>query len=127
VSNLPPTSSVFAAFLGYNPIKNLLGPSGVLSHLSHARVAFLTGRSFFPSLITGPFRHGLHEALDFAASCCLLAALAASTMGKQYFYKAPEAALVANTPPTPPIVDAVTIEGEQSHREDDVTPVDAKL
>jgi hypothetical protein len=86
---LPPTSSVFAAFLGYNPIKNLLGPSGVLAHLPHAQMIFLTGRSFFPSLITGPFKHGLHEALDFAAFCCLLAAVAAAAMGKQYFYKAP--------------------------------------
>lgn len=127
VSNLPPTSSVFAAFLGYNPIKNLLGPSGVLAHLPHARVAFLTGRSFFPSLITGPFKHGLHEALDFAATCCLLAALAASTMGKQYFYKAPEAVVAANVPPSPPLKEAMTIEGEESHRDDDVTPVDVNL
>ena len=67
VANLPPTSSVFASFLGYHPIKNLLGPSGALSRLPHAQVLFLTGRSFFPSLITGPFKHGLHEALNFAA------------------------------------------------------------
>jgi MFS family permease len=127
VSNLPPTSSVFAAFLGYNPIKNLLGPSGVLAHLSHARVAFLTGRSFFPSLITGPFKHGLHEALDFAATCCLLAAVAAASMGKQYFYKAPEAVLTGDTPPTPPLKEAMTIEGEESHRADDDAPVDAKI
>jgi hypothetical protein len=126
VSNLPPTSSVFAAFLGYNPIKNLLGPSGVLAHLSHARVAFLTGRSFFPNLITGPFKHGLHEALDFAATCCLLASVAAASMGKQYFYKAPDAALVVDVAPTLPIKEAMTIEGEESHR-DDVTPVEAKL
>jgi hypothetical protein len=39
----------------------------VLSRLPHAQVLFLTGRSFFPSLITGPFKHGLHEALNFAA------------------------------------------------------------
>ena len=76
VSKLPPTASVFGAFLGYNPIKSLLGPSGVLAHLSHAHAAYLTGRSFFPSLIAGPFGHGLHEAFDFAIAAMVIAALA---------------------------------------------------
>jgi MFS family permease len=89
VANLPPTSSVFAAFLGYNPIQNLLGPSGVLAHLTPAQATFLTGRSFFPSLIAAPFSHGLHEALDFAITACLVAATASALMGKQYYYKAP--------------------------------------
>jgi MFS family permease len=89
VANLPPTASVFAAFLGYNPVQNLLGPSGVLAHLPHAQATFLTGRSFFPSLIAAPFGHGLHEALDFALACCLVAAGASAMLGKQYFYKAP--------------------------------------
>jgi MFS family permease len=89
VADLPPTSSVFAAFLGYNPVQSLLGPSGVLSHLNHAQSSFLTGRSFFPSLIAGPFSHGLDEALDFAAGACLVAAGASAMLGKQYFYQAP--------------------------------------
>jgi MFS family permease len=89
VASLPPTSSVFAAFLGDNPVKSLLGPSGALAHLSSSQVTFLTGRAFFPSLIAEPFRHGLHEALDFALACCLLAAAASAMLGKQYFYRAP--------------------------------------
>jgi MFS family permease len=89
VANLPPTSSVFAAFLGCNPVQNLLGPSGVLGRLPHAQAAFLTGRSFFPSLIAEPFGHGLHEALDFAIIACLVAAGASALQGKQYFYQAP--------------------------------------
>jgi len=89
VANLPPTSSVFAAFLGYNPIQSLLGPSGVLAKLPHAQSVFLTGRSFFPSLIAGPFSHGLHEALDFAVAACLVAAGASALMGRQYFDQAP--------------------------------------
>jgi MFS family permease len=102
VAALPPTSSVFAAFLGYNPVENLLGPSGVLSHLSHAQASFLTGRSFFPSLIAEPFSHGLHEALDFAIIACLVAALASALMGKQYFYKAPAAATTVDADPASP-------------------------
>jgi MFS family permease len=76
VASLPPTSTVFGAFLGYNPIKSLLGPTGVLSHLSPANAAYLTGRSFFPQLISAPFAHGLHEAFDFAAAACAVAAIA---------------------------------------------------
>ena len=80
ISKLPPTASVFAAFLGYNPVKSLLGPSGVLGHLPAARAAFLTGRSFFPSLIERPFGNGLHEALDFAVAATVIAAIASFSL-----------------------------------------------
>lgn len=119
VANLPPTSSVFAAFLGYNPIKNLLGPSGVLARLPHAQAVFLTGRSFFPSLITGPFKHGLHEALTFATICCLLAAIAAASMGKQYFYKAPAVATTNDVGPRTPLVVKVTTREAEAEAEDE--------
>jgi MFS family permease len=89
VANLPPTAALFSAFLGYNPIQELLGPSGVLGHLPHAQSAFLAGRSFFPNLIAGPFKDGLHEAIDFAIACCVIAAGASAMLGKQFFYKAP--------------------------------------
>jgi MFS family permease len=89
VADLPPTSSVFSAFLGYNPVQSMLGPTGVLAHLKPSEAAFLTGRSFFPKLIAVPFGHGLHEALDFALTACLVAAGASAMLGKQYFYQAP--------------------------------------
>jgi MFS family permease len=74
-AHLPPVSILFAAFLGYNPIQHLLG-SSVLTHLSHAQHSLLTGRSFFPQLISAPFRNGLHEAFAFAIVACLVAAAA---------------------------------------------------
>jgi MFS family permease len=83
VAHLPPVSVLFAAFLGYNPIKTLLGPS-VLAHVSPANRLTLGGRSFFPRLIEGPFRTGLHEAFAFAIAACLVAALASWTRGKRY-------------------------------------------
>lgn len=89
VADLPPTSSVFSAFLGYNPVQSMLAPMGVLQHLKPAQAAFLTGRSFFPNLIAVPFAHGLHEALDFAIVACLIAAGASMMLGKQYIYQAP--------------------------------------
>lgn len=96
VADLPPTSSVFAAFLGYNPVNSLLGPSGVLARLPHAQATFLTGRSFFPSLIAGSFGHGLHEAIDFAIATCVIGAICSVLVGKQYFYQAPNAAAPAD-------------------------------
>jgi MFS family permease len=81
VANLPPVSTLFAAFLGYNPVQHLLGPH-VLAGLTPAQQTTLLGRNFFPSIITGPFRSGLHAALDFAILASLLAAAASWTRGK---------------------------------------------
>jgi MFS family permease len=82
VSHLPPVSTLFAAFLGYNPVQHLVG-SNVLSHLTVTQQSTLTGRSFFPSLIAVPFRAGLHAALDFAIVASLFAAAASWTRGAQ--------------------------------------------
>jgi MFS family permease len=82
ISHLPPVSVLFAAFLGYNPAKELLGPH-VLSHLSAHNAATISGRGFFPHLIAGPFRHGLHEAFAFAIAMCLVAAVASWSRGKR--------------------------------------------
>jgi MFS family permease len=79
-SQLPPVSTLFAAFLGYNPVQHLLG-SHVLSQIPPAQQAVLSGRGFFPSIITAPFRSGLHAALDFAIVASLLAAAASWTRG----------------------------------------------
>jgi len=83
ISAIPPVSILFAAFLGYNPIQHLVG-SHVLSSLSPANHAALTGRSFFPHLISGPFSTGLHEAFLFAIIACLIAAGASLMRGGKY-------------------------------------------
>jgi MFS family permease len=80
VSHLPPVSTLFAAFLGYNPVQHLVGP-GVLSHLTAAQQATLTGRSFFPTLITAPFKAGLRATFDFAIVASLVAAAVSWTRG----------------------------------------------
>ena len=79
-SQLPPVSTLFAALLGYNPIQHLVGPH-VLAQLPQAQQTALTGRSFFPSLIAGPFKSGLHAAFDFAIVASLLGAAASWTRG----------------------------------------------
>ncbi|HEX4116283.1 MAG TPA: MFS transporter [Solirubrobacteraceae bacterium] len=85
VAHTPPVSVLFAAFLGYNPIEHLLG-AHVLASLSAANRATLAGRSFFPQLISGPFRTGLHEAFLFAIVACLIAAAASLMRGGRYEY-----------------------------------------
>jgi hypothetical protein len=82
-ANLPPVSILFAAFLGYNPIQHLLGSSVVQQLPAHTQ-AVLTGRSFFPQLISEPFRNGLHEAFAFAIVACLIAAVASWSRGQRY-------------------------------------------
>ncbi|MDT7614123.1 MAG: hypothetical protein QOF00_1570 [Pseudonocardiales bacterium] len=85
VSQLPPVSTLFAALLGYNPIQNLLGPQ-VLAGVTPQQAEFLTGRSFFPELIAGPFQSGLGLALGFAAAACLIAAVASALRGGKYHH-----------------------------------------
>jgi EmrB/QacA subfamily drug resistance transporter len=74
IAGLPAVSILFAAFLGYNPIQQLLG--GQLSQLTPDQASFLTGRSFFPNLISGPFSEGLSVAFGFAIVVCLIGAVA---------------------------------------------------
>ncbi|MHB1912264.1 MAG: MFS transporter, partial [Acidimicrobiales bacterium] len=86
VGHLPPVSILFGAFLGYSPIQHLVG-SSVLAHLPPRQAAILVGRSFFPDLISGPFRSGLHAAFDFAILACLVAAVASWLRGGQYHWR----------------------------------------
>ncbi|MFZ0215354.1 MAG: MFS transporter, partial [Candidatus Dormiibacterota bacterium] len=85
ISHLPPVSSLFAAFLGFNPMQSLLGQA--VTHLSPAHAAYLTGRSFFPELISGPFMNGLREAFDFAIGASAIAAVASWLRGAKYHYQ----------------------------------------
>ena len=82
---LPPVSIMFAAFLGYNPISTLLGPP--LTKLPASRAAYLTGHTFFPSLISASFQHGLDIAFDFATAACLVAAVASLLRGGRYVHE----------------------------------------
>jgi MFS family permease len=86
IAHLPPVSILFAAFLGYSPIRHLVG-SRVLSTLPHAAATQLTAHSYFPSLISAPFRSGLHEAFGFAIVVCVVAALASWSRGGRYVHE----------------------------------------
>ncbi|MFC4243720.1 MFS transporter [Gryllotalpicola reticulitermitis] len=88
ISHLPPVSSVFAAFLGYNPMETILGKGGanVLSSLPAAAQKTLTGNEFFPHLISGAFHDGLVVVFIAAAAMSVIAAIASLVRGKHYVH-----------------------------------------
>jgi MFS family permease len=85
VASLPPVAVLFASLLGYNPVKSLLG-THTLAQLPQSDAQYLTGHTFFPSLISGPFHDGLIVAFAFAIVACLVAAVASWFMGGKFVH-----------------------------------------
>jgi MFS family permease len=81
VAGLPPVGTVFASFLGYNPIGSLLAPTGELARLSSSARDTITGTSFFPHLVSGPFHNGLIVVFVLAAVMAALAGVLAWVRG----------------------------------------------
>nr|WP_269084254.1 MFS transporter [Streptacidiphilus carbonis] len=82
VASLPPVSTLFAAFLGQNPVGHLLAPSGVLKTLPRHNADTLTGTQFFPHLISGPLHQGLTVVFLAAAAMAVVAATASLLRGR---------------------------------------------
>jgi MFS family permease len=87
IGQAPPVASLFAAFLGYNPVHQLLSPTGVLAHLPADQVSVLTGKQFFPKLISGPFHHGLVIVFSTAIVLLVIAAGVSLLRGGRYVYE----------------------------------------
>jgi len=85
LAHLPPVGSLFAAFLGYNPMHTLLGDK-VLAALPPDKAAYVTGKTFFPQLISSPFKHGLAIAFTASLLMCLVAAAASWLRGSRYVH-----------------------------------------
>jgi MFS family permease len=81
----PPVASLFAAFLGYNPMAELI-PEDQLKALPPENAATITGKHFFPDLISKPFMHGLTFAFTFSLILYLLAAVASWLGGARYVH-----------------------------------------
>jgi MFS family permease len=96
VASLPPVGTLFAAFLGYNPIGTLLGPH-VLAHVGTAHAATLTGKRFFPSILSAPFHRGLIVAFSASALLCAAAGVASLWAGDTRQADAAEALASAAT------------------------------
>ena len=100
ISHLPPTAALFGAFLGYNPIGQLLPPQ-IEAGLTQADKAALLGKEYFPHIISSPFMSGLHAVFYVSAVLCLIAAGASVMRGKQSIYgQAPVPAASAEETPS---------------------------
>ena len=86
IGHLPPVGSLFAAFLGYNPIESLLGPTGALDKIPANNAETLTGKTFFPQLISQPFHHGLVVVFTAAAVMMVIGAIASMLQGAKYVH-----------------------------------------
>jgi MFS family permease len=86
LAHLPPVGSLFAAFLGYNPMHTLLGDK-VLAALPPDKAAYVTGKTFFPQLISSPFKHGLAIAFTVSLLMCLVAAAASWLRGGRFVHE----------------------------------------
>jgi hypothetical protein len=62
-------------------MQQLLGP--LLKTLPSAHAAYLSGRTFFPHLISAPFHDGLGVAFAFAIAANVIAAIASSLTGRR--------------------------------------------
>ena len=85
VASLPPVGSLFASFLGYNPLRSLLG-SQASAHVSSAQWQTLTGKHFFPQLISSPFHHGLIIVFTMAIAMSVVAAIFSALRGRRFVY-----------------------------------------
>ncbi len=81
LAGLPPVSSMFGSLLGINPIEHLLRQYHALHYLSPAGRQALTGRAFFPHLISAPFHNGLVVVFITAAGLSAVAAVASLMRG----------------------------------------------
>jgi MFS family permease len=86
VAHTPVVGSLFSSFLGFNPLKSLLG-SQSLSHVTHAQWLTLTGKHFFPSLIQSPFHHGLIIVFSAAIAISVIGALFSAFRGERYIHQ----------------------------------------
>jgi MFS family permease len=85
VASLPPVGSLFASFLGYNPLQSLLGSQST-AHVTAAQWHTLTGKEFFPHLISAPFHHGLVIVFSMAIAMSLVAAVFSMLRGRRFVH-----------------------------------------
>ena len=78
--------SVVGIILKDNPLETLLG-SQAQAGVSAAQWHVLTGKSFFPSLITSPFHHGLFIVFGIAALMAAVAAIFSVLRGKKFVHE----------------------------------------
>ena len=85
-ASLPPTGALFAAFLGYNPMRQLLSPA-ILANLPEAARTLVLGKQFFPSLMAPAFMASLRLTFYGAAALSFIAAIVSFLRGGKYIHE----------------------------------------
>lgn len=85
IAQIPPTSALFVAFLGYNPMASLLDPA-TLNSLSEATKTAILGNRFFPMTIGPAVMSSLRLAFYISGGMSAIAAVASYMRGKRYVH-----------------------------------------
>ncbi|MEM3676291.1 MAG: MFS transporter, partial [Thermoplasmataceae archaeon] len=87
-NKIPPTSALFSAFLGYNPIATILGllPGSVTSLISPGSLATLEGTYWFPTALAPAFMSSLRLSFYAGAGMFVVAAILSALRGKRFVY-----------------------------------------
>ena len=88
-SSISPTSALFSAFLGYNPVQSILSVpqlSSVVAQIPASTLAYLEGQTFFPNAIAPAFISALDLAFYIGAALSLAAAVASFLRGEVYIH-----------------------------------------
>jgi hypothetical protein len=92
INSIPPTSALFAAFLGYNPMSSILSTLSTLYPLtykliSQSTITSLTGLTFFPTAIAPAFMSALQLSFYIGAALSIAAAVASMLRGGKYIHE----------------------------------------
>ncbi|MEM0270972.1 MAG: MFS transporter [Thermoprotei archaeon] len=84
-SNIPPTGALFAAFLGYDPVRSILSsvPSNLATSIPPQAISVLESKTWFPSTIAPPFVSSLHVTFYVGAALSILAAVSSALRGQR--------------------------------------------
>lgn len=88
-SAIPPTSALFAAFLGYNPVASLLHqlPTQFISSIPNSTLEMIESKTWFPNAVAPAFIQSLRVAYYIAATLGAIAAIASALRGEVVIYE----------------------------------------
>lgn len=113
--SIPPTSALFSAFLGYNPVTTIFSllPSGFSSVVSGSSLAVITGTHWFPGAIATAFMSSLRISFYAGAGIFFVAALLSALRGKKYVHgETPESSEIFKAENTPNSIRSAGQSGE---------------
>jgi len=89
MSAIPPTGALFAAFLGYNPVHEILVtlPQSIVASISPATITTLTGTTWFPTTLAHAFMPSLRISFYIGALLSIIAAILSSMTGSRFVHE----------------------------------------